>query len=191
MIGTFVNGARRFAKEEDGNSVLPFALWAPLLMLLVASGLELGFATARFTMLEHAMDKTVRDLRLGTGTIYDRDSIKGKICDYAGVLPECESNLELEMVKLDIRDWGGVPTSIHCADMTVDQTASGSGGTSEDEVKPVVQFEYGRENELMLLLACYKYEPLFPTTGLGERFVKDEAGYSRMVAEAAFVHEPI
>ncbi len=205
MIRKSTQRARSFLRKEDGSAMLvPAALWIPVFATVIVSGVEMGTVTARHTMLEQAMDRTVRDVRLGTGTVYTRESLKQSVCDYASVLPDCMATLQLEMIKLDIRDWMGPPVPPYqCQDMTIDQTGSGSGsdddddddddneGGGDDEVVPVVAFEYGRENELMLLRACFKYEPLSPLVGLGKALEKDAAGYTQMVAEAAFVHEPL
>ncbi|MHA6324983.1 TadE/TadG family type IV pilus assembly protein [Roseivivax sp. CAU 1753] len=172
-----LNSARHFWQKEDGTSVVPFALWMPVFLTLILSGLELSALTVRHTALEKALDQTVRDVRLGTGTNYDHASLKLSICERAAILPNCLQTLRLEMVKLDLRDWITPPDVVQCVD-TVEQ------------VLPVVEFEYGRDNELMFLRACYKFQPFSPTTAFSESLVKDANGYSAIVSTAAFVQEP-
>ncbi|ETX27378.1 TadE/TadG family type IV pilus assembly protein [Roseivivax isoporae] len=178
MIRCVTSAFRRFRDDEDGSMVVPFALWLPVFTALMISGIELGAVSARSTALERALDQTVRDIRLGTGTVYDHDSIKAAICDRAEILPDCSQTLRLEMVRLNIRDWSDPDPVIQCID-------------TAEEVQPVVSFEYGRENELMMLRACFKYQPISPATGLGSALSTDAAGYSVLVAKAAFVQEPI
>ena len=42
----------------------------------------------------------------------------------------------------------------------------------------------------MLLRACYKFKPVFPTTGLGGQLTKDSEGFTAIVSTSAFVQEP-
>ena len=169
---------RRFWRDEDGAlMIVPFALWLPLFIGIVVSGIELGAITLRHTVLERALDQTVRDIRLGTGTNYDHASIKASICEKADILPGCEDNLRLEMVKLNIRNWHEPPAAVDCVDHS-------------ETVAPVLTFEYGRDNELMYLRACYKYRPFSPASGLGSSLRTDSEGYSALISTSAFVQEP-
>ncbi|SEF52141.1 hypothetical protein SAMN04488045_0311 [Thalassococcus halodurans] len=177
MITSFNTNFRRFLKSEEGTSTVAFALWVPLFIGVIISGVELAALTARHTVLESSLDKTVREVRLGTGTIYDHNSLKTSICEKATILPECEANLQLEMVRLDLRDWTAPPAAVACVD-------------TSDEVEPVVAFEYGRDNELMFLRACYRYKPVAPTTAMGSSLPKDSEGYTAIISTSAFVQEP-
>jgi hypothetical protein len=51
-------------------------------------------------------------------------------------------------------------------------------------------FELGRENEMMMMRACIKFKPLYPTSGLGYALEKDGTGRAKMISAAAFVQEP-
>ncbi|MCE0506841.1 MULTISPECIES: TadE/TadG family type IV pilus assembly protein [unclassified Roseivivax] len=177
MMRDLLSSARAFWQREDGTAVVPFALWTPLFVSVILSGVELAVLTARHTSLEQALDQTVRDVRLGTGTLYTHDSLKQSICDRATILPDCEGKLQLEMVELDMRDWTDPPSEVACVD---------TSGTAQ----PVVSFEYGRDNQLMYLRACYLFDPIAPTSSFSEALVKDANGYSAIVSTAAFVHEP-
>lgn len=42
----------------------------------------------------------------------------------------------------------------------------------------------------MLIRACLKFDPVFPSTGLGFQFAKDGSGQVIMSAKSAFVQEP-
>lgn len=42
----------------------------------------------------------------------------------------------------------------------------------------------------MFLRACAKFEPVFPTLGMGDNLVKDGAGMYALVSTSAFVQEP-
>ena len=87
------------------------------------------------------------------------------------------AEVQLEMIRLDMRDWISPPQEVQCVD-------------TAEPVAPVVDFEYGRDNELMFLRACYKFAPFSPTTAFSESLVKDANGYSAIISTAAFVQEP-
>ncbi len=167
----------RFARDTSGQSTVEFAITFPAVITIMLSGIELGFVSLNHSMLERAMDMTVRDIRLGTGTAPQHDQIKDLICTRAGFIDNCNNNLRLEMVQVDPRNWGGISDDPDCT------------GTSQ-EVSPVRAFENGQSNELMILRACVKIDPVFPTTGLGANIPKDGAGKYSLIATSVFVQEP-
>tara|TARA_Y100001956_G_scaffold45629_1_gene44415 strand:+ start:366 stop:941 length:576 start_codon:yes stop_codon:yes gene_type:complete len=171
------SGLRRFAGREDGNATVEFVVVFPIFMLIMGSTFELGTLTIRETILERALDLTVRDIRLGTGTAPQHDELKASICDRAPLLIDCEENLRIEMIQLDPRNWTSPPTDADCTDRS-------------QEVDPVREFVHGQENEMMLVRVCVKVQPLFPTTGLGDALAKDGAGDYSLIAKSAFVQEP-
>lgn len=169
---------RRFWRAEDGNGTIEFAITFPAMLVFMLSGIELGLMTLNHASLERAMDLTVRDIRLGTGTAPQHDEIKDLICDRAGFIPNCSDNLRLEMVQVDPRAWAGVPREATCTD-------------ASREVQPKITFKNdAKDNELMILRACAKINPVFPTTGLGKNIKKDGAGQYALVSTSAFVQEP-
>lgn len=168
---------RRFRDSEDGSMVVPFALWAPVLIGVVLSTIELGAVTIRHTALERALDETVRDVRLGTGSIFDHDDLKLSICQRAAILPSCLDTLRLEMVKLNMRDWQAPIASADCVDVA-------------EPLKPLRAFEYGADNEVMMLRACFKYTPISPAGYMSSSLATDAEGYTAIVATSAFVQEP-
>lgn len=167
----------RFRKSEDGHATIEFAITFPAMLFLLLSGVELGMVTLQHSMLERAMDMTVRDIRLGTGTAPQHDEIKDLICERAGFIDDCNANMRLEMIQVDPRNWTTVPADADCID-------------NSEPVAPVRSFVNGRDNELMILRACAKIDPVFPTTGLGANFQKDGAGQFSLVSLSAFVQEP-
>jgi len=146
-------------------------------MFTLISAVELGVATLQHSMLERAVDMTVRDIRLGTGTAPQHDEIKTMICDRSGFIENCGENLRLEMIQVDPRNWAGLPGDADCTDQS-------------EEVAPVRSFVNGQENELMIIRACAKFNPIFPTSGLGSSMIIDGAGQYALVSISAFVQEP-
>jgi hypothetical protein len=169
--------ARRFRREDRGSMTVEFAIWFPFFFLFMYSAFELGTLTVRHAMLERGLDIAVRDIRLGTGTAPQHDDIKTSICENAIVIPGCESNLRLEMLRTDMRDWASLPADPDCTDRA-------------EEARPVRQFTPGNSNQLMLLRACLKVQPLSPTSKLVDYMQTDAAGDISIVVTSAFVQEP-
>lgn len=167
----------RFRKDEDGNSTIEFVIMFPLFIFLLLAGIEMGIIAVRQTTLERAVDLTVRDIRLGTGTAPQHDQIKDMICDRSVMVPDCHNTLKLEMIRVDLRNWTGLPATPDCVDMA-------------QPVAPVRSFENGMDNELMILRACARFKPYYPLSGIGRELEKDNAGYAAVTVTTAFVQEP-
>ena len=176
-IRLFVPRLRELWRDERGTATVEFAIVFPFFITLFMSSVELGMITLRHTMLERGLDLAVRDIRLSTGDAPQHDDIKTQICDYAGLIPSCAATLRLEMVQVDLRTDVILANDVDCVD------------TSKD-VEPVRSFVNGRENDMMILRACVKFDPIFPTTGLGKQLQVDGAGQAALVAVSAFVQEP-
>ncbi len=177
MIRSIKKSVRRFKKDEDGSSTVEFAiLFVPMFTMLV-SAIELGMIHLHHAMLEQAVDETVREIRLGTGQVPSHDTIKSMVCERTGFIEDCSSEIRLEMIRLDPRNWWPVPEGADCVD-------------TSQEVAPVRSFENGQSNELMFLRACAKFDPVFPTLGMGENLIVDGAGQYSLVASSVFVQEP-
>ncbi|MFC3616042.1 TadE/TadG family type IV pilus assembly protein [Lutimaribacter marinistellae] len=178
MISRLVSIWRRFRKQEDGNATIEFVIIFPALLVLMLSGIELAFVSLHHAMLERAVDMTVRDIRLGTGKAHTHTDIKQVVCERAGFIDDCGSNLKLEMIRLDPYGIVSIPAQPDCTDKS-------------DEVKPVRSFVNGQSNELMVLRACAKIDPVFPTSGLGKKLGDNTDGQYALTATTVFVQEPI
>ena len=169
----------RRMRREDGNATLEFVILFPMFIFLLVSTVELGFITIRHTMLDRAVDLTVRDIRLGTGNAPQYDQIRDAICERAPVIPDCQDNVKIEMIRMDLRAWTPPPADYDCIN-------------HEETVQPVRTFTNGMENEMMLLRICAMFEPIFPLSGLGRDLKANSAtGFTAMVTATAFVQEPI
>lgn len=169
----------RFRRDEAGSvETISFAIWMPLIVLVLLTALEVGAYTARATMLERAVDMVARDIRLGTGSAPQHDAIKTQICERAVLVPSCETNLRLEMLQRDPRNWQALPATADCTDASL-------------PVAPVRGFETGQSNELMVLRACAKVSPIFPITWFSEAIHVDAAGDYSLIAATSFVQEPL
>ena len=168
---------RRFRRDESGNVTIEFSIWFSLVFMLLASGIEIAYMNLRHAMLERAVDLAVRDIRLGTGTAPDYDTVRERICTAASIVDDCMGNITLEMIQVAPRDMVGFAEPVDCRNI-------------EEEPRPVRNFEAGVDNQLMLLRACMSFKPVFPTIGMGAKLHHDEQGYSWLVAKSAFVQEP-
>ncbi len=177
MMSLVKSTLRRFARDDEGSMVVPFALWTPFFIMLIVSTIEMGTVTIRHSALERSVDQTVRDLRLGTGTKFTHAELKKSICDKAAVLPNCMNTMHLEMLRLDMRNFDEPDYFPDCVDLAEDAT-------------PQRNFTYGAANEMMFLRACYKYDPFSPSGYLGGSMMADGEGYVALIATSAFVQEP-
>ena len=178
MIRPIKKFLRRFRRNEDGSAlVIEFVIFVPILFGAFLMAVEMGIYSMRQMYLDRGLDIAVRFVRLNTNTNYTHAEIKQMVCDNAGWLENCEETLRLEMISVNPRQFAQFDQSADCVD------------TSEDP-KPVRGFTLGRENEMMMLRACVKFNPIYPTSGLGKAFEKDGSGMARMVSSAAFVQEP-
>lgn len=168
----------RFRREEDGTAVVEFAITFPAMLFLFLSAVELGMMSLQHQALDRGLDMTVRDIRLGTGEAPQHDEIKQLICQRAGLISNCGENLRLELVRRDPRLWTALPNEADCTDQS-------------EDVTPVREFvNDAAANELMIMRACVKIDPVFPTTGLGANLVTDGAGQYALVSTTVFVQEP-
>ncbi len=178
MIRTFKNTLRRFRRDENGAAMMmEFIIFVPLIFSTFLMAVEMGVYSMRHMFLDRGLDLTVRFVRLNTNTNITHDQLKTMICDYSGFLEDCDDTLRLEMQPLNPRAFAAFNQSADCIDLS-------------EEVEPVRGFVLGHEHQMMILRACVKFKPVYPTTGLGYAAVKDGSGRMRMISSAAFVQEP-
>lgn len=177
MIRTLRKLAARFRRDDAGTSTVEFVLWAPLGLFVIVGATELGYYNVRHAMLERGLDTTVREIRLATGFIPTHDTIRDSICETAGIIQDCQSNLRLEMKIVDPRNFVGIPVDADCSNQS-------------QEARPLRQFQPGEANQLMLLRACVMYDLITPNWALGKLLDPDGDGYTPMIATTAFVQEP-
>ncbi len=170
---------RRKAREEDGAATIPFIIFLPFFMLLVMSALEMGTVMLRHVMLDRALDMSVRDLRLGTWNDADHDEFKRVVCSRAGLIPNCVNALRVELRPVSTITWDPLASGPTCIDRSSPMRPEG-----------FPKFADGEGNEMMLVRACVKLHPVFPTSGLGFHLPRDNAGAYALVSTSAFVNEP-
>lgn len=170
---------KRFLKARDGNATIEFVIIFPLFFGMFLAAFELGLMQVRHTMLERGLDIAVRSVRLSTAAVPSYDSVKENICEHALVLPECEENLRLEMVR--VNPW-----------QSFQDLAPAKCVDTELDISPVQTWIEGGPHDLMLMRACILFDPMFPTTGIGYAISIDntQGGAYALTALTAFVTEP-
>ena len=180
MMRTFRNHLARFRgtdEGEGGNATIEFCLLFPLFIGIFASTFEAGLLNTRHAMLERATDLAVRELRLGFDTTPTYEELRASICNYAGVIPDCDTALHIELEAISTEDWAMRTGQVQCIDR-------------DEEITPAVTFNPGSLNELMLVTVCAVFSPMVPTTGLGLKLPKVNSTDYALIAMSAFVNEP-
>mgnify|MGYP000226981385 CR=1 FL=1 len=183
MIRTFTKALRNFGRKSEGTASIEILFMLPAFFILFLSAYEGGMVSTRHVMLERGLDLTVRDVRIGRLRDPEHGELKQSICTYAAIIPECMENLQLEMVRMDVRAWSTkLDGPIRCIDRAL-------------TVQPAVQFTNGNNNELMVLQVCALFDPVSSTSGWGRATLagqipkKSGTAYG-LVASSAFVMEP-
>lgn len=169
---------RRLLGREDGAATVEFVLLFTPMVMIMTMGAEAGLLNLRHVMLERGLDIAVRTVRLGPATPPDHDEFKQMICENALLLPDCENALKVEMRRVSKEHWNVLDGPAECRDRS-------------EEVKPPKQYKPGAPSDLMLVRACIKMRPLFPTAGLGAQLHKDANGDYAAIATGVFVNEPL
>lgn len=136
----------------------------------------------RQVMMERAVDIVVRDIRLDTGSTVTQNQVRNSVCDRATILPDCRSNMLIELTLIDQTTYATPTTDSPC----VNQLTS---------IVPQSSFAGGRTGQLVLVRACYSVRPSLPLAvlagnrTLGSYLINDVDGTFRIVTANAFVVE--
>ena len=163
--------------REEGSATVEFVIIFPAIMMLLLMSVEVGVMMARGMMLDRGIDVSMRTLRLGQLTPMSHDNLKNEICRNSLIIPDCEDVLAVELRPITTAGWAPTTNRPVCLDRS-------------EDIQPVLQFQAGVANQLMLVSACAKFKPFFPTTGLAATTKTDGAGEYAMIATSAYVNEP-
>jgi len=165
-----------FARDCGGNATIEFVILFPFLMYMILSIAEAGSLMARSVMLDRGVELAMRDLRLGLAPGISHEQMKERICDGAFLLGDCLRSVQLELLPLSAAE-----SFLHSGVSCVDRTG---------EIEPVVTYDPGARNEIVLVRACVIVDPIFPGMGLGAMLPVDRSGGFAITATSAFVNEP-
>lgn len=171
------NRFKRLRGREDGSASVEFVIIFPAIMMLLLMSVEVGVMMARGMMLDRGIDVSMRALRLGNLSPMTHDQLKVEICKNSLIIPDCEDVLSVELRPIATSGWAPTSNRPVCNDRS-------------DNIDPVLAFQAGTANQLMLVSACATFKPFFPTTGLAATIKTDGAGEYAMIATSAFVNEP-
>ncbi|WP_062210328.1 TadE/TadG family type IV pilus assembly protein [Aureimonas sp. AU12] len=175
MRGCFT--VRTALGDRSGVTALEFALVAPLFLGLVFSTFEAGWMMTKATLLDRALDVTVRDIRIGgTGAPQTQSEIRDAVCAEALVFLDCAKSLTIEMNPVTTA--ADFPST---AATCIDRGAA---------VQPVVNFRAAQRSATVFIRACVVSDPLTPLLGLALHLPKDSRGGYRLESSGAFVAEP-
>lgn len=172
----------RLKRDESGSPTVEFVLVFPVYIALLLMSVELGFITLRHALLERGLDMAVRTVRLSTGNVPEYNEIKDMVCTNALFIDNCNTNLRLEMVRTDIRNY------VPLGDVKCENTAS---PTTQQDLEDDESFQQGLPNQLMQIRACYRFTPFFPAGLLGQALSLDANDQAAIVSTSAFVQEPL
>ena len=165
-----------FLGDEGGNASVQFVIVFPVVMWFFGTVFETGFIATRMVLFERGLDIASRELRLGTLTNPDHDTLKQLVCENSTILTNCERDLILELVELDLNS-AYPQNQANCIDRT-------------EEIEPTITFNPGGRNRIMFVRACMVVDPIFPGLGITLGLQEDSSGGLQMVSYTAFMNEP-
>lgn len=177
MIRALHRALCRFRRSERGTASLEFALSVPVIVLIFAASFESGLLMLRSIMLDQAVDRTMRELRLGHYLTPSADLLKEEICSRGVILKDCEANITIEMTRVSTSTWTMPSADIQCVNR-------------EEDVVPVTALQIGQQNDVMLVRICVIQDAIFPHMGLGRHMNTDSEGGYALVTTTAYVTEP-
>ena len=177
FVGTILRKCRLLRVREDGTATIEFVIIFPVVVTLLVGSLEIGFYMARTAFLDRSLEMNIRELRLGNLEPATHAQLAQQICEDANFSGDCPNEVLIELQPISTDDWNIPTSSISCVNRV-------------DDIQPVVTFEVGQEDEIMLVRACVVIEPIFGTTGYALGLPKEEGGGFLISAASTFVNEP-
>ncbi|MEZ5686726.1 MAG: pilus assembly protein [Paracoccaceae bacterium] len=169
----------RFRRSESGAVSIPAVMYLPVFIMILAASVELCVLILKQTMMERGLDVTTRVLRLGLDDLPEHDELKRSICNAIALIPSCMEDLTVEVYAVDSDSWTSTlaGTSAMCRDRDGQQDVAGF-------------IEGGSSDQLMLMRACLKVEPMMALNPLGMALARSVDGEYALVSTTSFVNEP-
>ena len=161
---------RRFMRTERASATIEFVVAFPVVFLMFLVVLELAFLMARSTLLQQALDVTMREVRLGVVVNPTVSSLEQRVCSRMTTSADCERSLVLEFTTVDQATFAMPGPRAPCTRRSAAIMADRADET----------YNTGAENELMVVRACMVANTITP--------VLDDA--FQLFARSAFVNEP-
>ncbi len=173
----WIKSLKKAVSREDGSATIEFVILFPAILTLFFSAFEVSIYLTRSVLLDRALDRNVRLLRLGTLEPATKEELQRRVCNDALIFPDCPNSISIELVEVSTTSWTLPGAQVSCVDRDAD-------------VQPAVDFTFGRRNEIMLVRACAVLDPFFGTTPLVMDLPTDPSGGYAVVANSTFVNEP-
>ncbi len=167
---------RRFLRNQSGQIAIEFTVLFPILFSALLIAIELGLYTLQQTMLDRALDLAVREVRVDSTQEHSHASIKRMICDNETFFSDCDTELMLELSVVDPRGFSGFSSARNCADRAT-------------PVNPMHSYNPSNGHALMLVRACYVFDPIFPVTRLWQSGATGTENGIMMTSTSVFVQE--
>tara|TARA_R110002124_G_scaffold106467_21_gene258438 strand:- start:47892 stop:48428 length:537 start_codon:yes stop_codon:yes gene_type:complete len=168
----------RFRRQDHGSATVEFVIAVPLVLTFLFSSIDFGAVMLRQVFLDRSVDMAVRQVRLGAVPANGFAAFRQMICDGTILIPNCTSNIAIEMRPIDTATFAGLNTPAQCVNR-------------EQDIQPVLAFNPGGGNqELMLIRVCIAADPFLALTGMVLGMQADATGAYNIVSKAAFANEP-
>jgi Flp pilus assembly protein TadG len=168
---------RRAFRDRAGGVAIEYAILAPMFVAVLLSTFEVGWLVAKSNLLDRALDKTIRQIRIGSASApTTQAAMKTMICNNLYVVTNCSNALTIEMTRIT------GPTDYPSNKATcIDRGAT---------VAPVVSFTSGARADIMYVRACLVTSAMTPYVGIALNFAKDSLGGYSIVSTSAYMNEP-
>lgn len=188
MILRLISGTRRACarlagfcrdglRREDGTASMEFVIVVPVILTIFMSSFECGLLMTREILLERSVDMTMREVRLGHYINVTNVLLKKEICSRTLIFPNCETNIKVQLDRIDTTTWSVPTTHVPCVN-------------NNTPAEPVTKPNTGQENDMMLVRVCVSLPAVFPGMGLALSMTTDNLGNYTLEAASAFVVEP-
>jgi len=162
---------------DEGNATIEFVILFPLIMFIFFSSFEVSIYLTRAVLLDRALDLNVRLLRLGSLEPATSEELKARVCEDALIFADCPNAIMIELTEVSTETWNLPAGNMVCVDR-------------DEDIQPVVEFDFGGLNDLMLVRACTVLDPFFGTTPYVMELPVDDTGGYIVAAASTFVNEP-
>lgn len=169
---------KQFLKNQRGSATIEFVIAFPFLFGMIVLTFDSGMIMTKYVVLENALDRVVRDVRLfGTASgVTGHNAFKKAVCDRAVLIEDCEATLVVEMTPIVTGTAMAPPSGAICTNRNSSNA-------------PVVSFTGGGANDIVYIRACVIVDRYFPSL-MSSVFLTDESGGIALVASSAYVVEP-
>jgi Flp pilus assembly protein TadG len=146
IFASALRQARRFARDENGVTVVEFGLLALPFFTIILAIVQTAFMFLATQVLDSALEDASRKVRTGEAASYDLEDFRNEMCPYTFNMLDCSKILLKSQV---ISDFASV-------DLTPSIETCDSTTCTLNEAQPT-DFDPGTGRCVMLVSAYYRY----------------------------------